>query len=247
MSEILHALLRTLPDGEIATVLIGLHWTAVVAHVNGQEQCGLASTLQTAHEHRSEPDIPQAGELARWPAARLAALALSDHPTQAAVGVAAVNALLPRPPRPWQDLNAEEVIAKDGAGRSVAIIGHFPFVERLRPRVGRLHVLEQNPQPGDLPASAAPEVLPHAGVIAITGTALINHTLADLLALCSPQAKVILLGPSSPLSPICFAYGIDIICGAIVTAVSPVLETIAQGGNFRQLHRAGVRTVTMTK
>jgi len=30
------------------------------------------------------------------------------------------------------EVNAEEVIVKRGAGRWVAIVGHFPFVERVR-------------------------------------------------------------------------------------------------------------------
>jgi uncharacterized protein (DUF4213/DUF364 family) len=142
-------------------------------------------------------------------------------------------------------LNAEEVIARRGAGKRVALVGHFPFVPRLRARVGELSVLEQCPRPGDLPASAAPAILAEADVVALTSMTVHNHTLPDLLRLCSPDALVILLGPSTPLSPLLFTHGIDILCGSIVTDVSAVWHTVAQGGNFRQIHRAGVRTVTM--
>jgi hypothetical protein len=183
--------------------------------------------------------------LTGWPAAKVAALACSDHPSQAALGLATLNALLPPIPKPWKELNAAELLASYGAGQTVALIGHFPFIARLQARVGRLQVLEHNPQPGDLPAAAAAEVLPQADIVAITGTTLINHSLDKLLAYCSPQALVVLLGPSAPLTPILFDHGIDIICGSIVTDIVPVLRTVEQGGNFRQVHRAGVCTVTL--
>ena len=161
--------------------------------------------------------------------------------------MAAINALLPRSPKAWIDLNAEEVLAAHGSRKKVALVGHFPFVPRLQERVGELVVLEQNPQRGDMPAAAAVDVLPEADVVAITATSLINHTLDNLLEYCSPQAVVVLLGPSTPLSLRLFDHGIDILCGSIVTDIEPVLRSVSQGANFRQVRRAGVRTVTMTR
>lgn len=244
---ILDQILGTLRDGRVTNVLIGLHWTAVVAEVDGQRRCGLASTLSGSHYQHGQVDVPQAGQLANLPGATLAALAKAGQPTQASVGVAAINALLPQQPKDWIELNAEQVLAEQGAGKNVALIGHFPFVDALRDRVGQLFVLEQQPQPGDLPAAAATEILPQADVVAISGTTLINHTLNELMALCAPEALVILLGPSTPLSPVLFGHGINILCGSVVTAIDPVLEVIGQGGNFRQVRRAGVNTVTMSR
>jgi uncharacterized protein (DUF4213/DUF364 family) len=161
--------------------------------------------------------------------------------------MAAVNALLPRKPASWVDLNAENVIASHGAGQPVALIGHFPFIDRLQTKVGQLTVLELDPQPGDLAATAAVEVIPRSRVVAITGMTLLNNTLDRLLDLCSPDALVILLGPSVPLAPILFERGADILCGSIVRDVNAVLSAVRQGANFKQIHRAGVRLVTVTK
>lgn len=219
-----------------------------MAEVEGQRRCGLASTLSGPHTHQhGHVDVPQAGQLESLPGSELAMLANAGDPVQASVGVAAINALLPRQPEAWIDLNAEAVLAERGAGKRVALIGHFPFVDTLREQVGELFVLEQRPQPGDLPASSAAEILPHAEVVAISGTTVINETLDELIALCSGEALVILLGPSSPLSRVLFDHGVDILCGSVVTAIDPVLKTVAQGGNFRQVRRAGVRTVTMVR
>jgi hypothetical protein len=245
--QILTEILRSLPDGEVRDVRLGLHWTAVVVETGGVLRCGLSATLFVPHGHDQGPDIPLAGHLETCSALELAELALSQHPTQASVGVATINALLPRYAHLWSEDNAEEVIARHGAGKRVALVGRFPFVARLRSRVGELAVLEQDPGPDDLPAEMAPQVIPQAEVVAITGMTLINHTLEDLLALCSPDAFVILLGPSTPLTPIFFDYGVDILSGAVVTDIEAVLRIISQGGNFRQVHRAGVRLVNMAQ
>ena len=214
--------------------------------VEGELRCGLASTLRG----KRQPGVPlvsQAGHLESLTGLELAALTQSEQPTLVSVGMAAMNALLPHQPASWVDLNAEDVIASHGAGQSVALIGHFPFVERLRAKVGDLTVLELDPQPGDLPVSTASDVLPQAQVVAITGMTLLNHTLDGLLELCAPDALVILLGPSVPLAPILFERGVDILCGSIVTDTDTVLTAVRQGANFRQVHRAGVRLVTVTQ
>jgi hypothetical protein len=247
--QLLAQLLETLPHGEIVEVRIGLHWTAVVAQVDGTLRCGLCSTLFAGHEHehRSKPDIPESGRLEQLGARELAMLALEGTPTQVSVGIAAINALLPRHPQLWEEANAEQIIAQHGRGRRVVMVGHFPFTERLRSQVGELVVLELNPGPGDLSAEAAPQVFPGAEVAAITAMTLGNHTLEDLLALCDPQAFVILMGPSTPLSPLFFGYGVDVLSGSVVTDNEAVMRTVSQGGNFRQVHRAGVRLVNITR
>lgn len=243
--QILKDILATLPDGEALDIRIGLHWTAVAIAVEGERRCGLASTLHATHGHDDGADMPQAGRLDALSGRELAGLCLSELPTEASLGMAALNALLPHDPSRWYEENAEDVIARLGAGRRVALVGHFPFVERLRGRVGALDVLEQAPRPGDLPASAAAEAIPAAEVVAITSMTFANHTLDGLLALRSPGAQVVLLGPSTPLSPVLFDYGVRVLSGSHVSAPDAVLRMVSQGGNFRQVHKAGVRLVNM--
>jgi uncharacterized protein (DUF4213/DUF364 family) len=243
--KILNAILETLPEGEVLEVRIGLHWTAVVVRVDGEVRCGLASTLAPPHRHVREPDVKEAGHLETIPGKELAALALGEKLVEAGVGLAAINALLPRRPELWREDNAEEVIARFGKGKRVAMVGRFPFVPTLRERVGELKVLEQNPGPEDLPTEMAPEVLPEAEVVAITGMTLANHTLEGLMRLCAPEAKLLVLGPTTPLSPVLFEAGVEVLSGAVVQEVEPVLRRVSQGANFHQVHQAGVRLVNM--
>ncbi len=246
---LLHSLLATVPDAPVETVLIGAHWTAVVVDKPGRRSCGLATSLRPKddHHHGGGHAVLDAGRLHLKGSRALAELVDSASPPEVSVGMATINALLPRQQEAWIDLNAREVIAERGAGKHVALVGHFPFVPYLRERVGRLSVLELDPQGEDLPAKAAPRIIPQADVVAITSLTLMNRTFDGLIRLRGPDALVLLLGPTTPLSPILFDYGVDIISGTVVEDVDAVLHTVGQGGNFRQVHRAGVRLVTLRR
>jgi hypothetical protein len=173
----------------------------------------------------------------------LAELARSDSLTERSIGFAALNALLDIDEDGCVDRNAEDLILE--RGRAVAVVGHFPFVSRVREAAQICWVLELNPGPGDLPAERAPEIIPQADVVAITGMSLINGTFESLAALPRPGAFVVVLGPSTPLSPLLFDYGVDAISGAVVVDIPAALAAISQGANFRQI--PGKRLLTMTR
>ena len=246
MGALWRALIQDMEEGEIEDVRVGLHWTLVTARVGGEPRAGLATTMPSVgHHHRDWPDVDQPGQLASLGAQALAEKVFARSPVERSIGLATLNALLPRQMEDWVALNAEEVIAEAGAGKTVVMIGHFPFVPRLKPRVGRLVVLELDPRGEDLPAERAPEWIPQADVLAITSVTLLNRTLMGILALRQPHALTLLLGPSTPLSPRLFDEGIDILSGAWVTDIDAVTRRLCQGAGFRQLHPAGVRLVTM--
>ena len=126
-------LLELVPDGKVCDVRVGLHWTGVVVEINGRMQCGLASTLADEHQHGRGPDVPEAGNLLSLSAKELATYTLLDGMTMSSIGMATLNALLPDPPEEkMMDINAEEVIGRYGAGKTVALIGSFPFIPRIR-------------------------------------------------------------------------------------------------------------------
>jgi len=246
---VIETLLATLPQGIVRAVRVGVFWTAVVAEVDGQRRCGLASTMvgPDDHHHSGAADVAAAGRLLEQTAGELAALATASSLLEVSIGMAAINALLPRRPTDWLEVNAEQVILERGAGRRVAVVGHFPFLPRCREVADTLWVLEKRPQGEDLPADAADEIIPQADVVAISGTTLMNRTFDDLIALCRPDALVLVLGPSTPLSPILFDYGVGFLSGAVVEDIESVLQAVEQGANFRQVHRHGVRLVTMQR
>ena len=152
-------LLVTLQEGVVVEVRIGLRWTAVVVRVEGQLRCGLSSTLDTVHSHGGEPGVPQAGVLQTWSGLKLAELAKqAARPTLSCVGVAAINALLPDPdPEEWIHGNAEDLLLEQGTGKRIAIVGRFPFIEKVNRIAEELFVLDQHPVEGEYPPEAAPD------------------------------------------------------------------------------------------
>ena len=241
------SLLSILQDGIVLDVRIGLNWTVVVVDLDVEVRCGLASTLKGTHKHTGEPTIPGAGHLMGRSAAEIAGWVKSDNPSQVSLGMAAINASLPRYPETWEDQNVGELLVSLGEDRPVALVGHFPFVPRLRKTIERFDVIDRYPLVGDHPEDAAPEILPRAGVVAITGMTLLNGTFEGLKALCSPEAIILVIGPSTPLSPLMFDEGVDILAGSIVTNVDAVLRVVGEGANFRQVKKAGVRLVTVAR
>lgn len=252
ITDLYERILEELDDGPVLDVRMGAFWTAVVAEVDKEKRCGLAASMfPSDHYHSAEPDMPHAGELRRFDASKLAAMVLSERPMERTIGTAAVNALLPRRESEWTDGNAVEILAERGKGKNVAMVGHFPFAQKLRSQVGTLWVLELNPQDDDLPAEAAPEVMPQADVVAITATTLMNDTFAELLSLCKTDATVMVLGPSTPLTPVMYDFGADLLSGSAVSTESDklnaVLDAVCQGSSFRQVQPYGVRLVTMIR
>jgi hypothetical protein len=189
--------------------------------------------------------VRNAGRLHTKSAQELAAYALSENFLEASIGLAAINSLLEVNEQDAVEMNASEVLMKKGAGKNVAIVGHFPFIPRLRREVGNLWVIEQHPTGDDNPAEAAADLIPRADIVALTASALINHTLDDLLALCNPDAPVLILGPSTPLSPVLFDHGATIIAGSRVIDEAAVLNSIGQGATFQQVK--GVRLLAFTR
>lgn len=130
------------------------------------------------------------------------------------------------------------VVCSRFCGLASTIIGDKPHGhERVR--------IEQQPVEGEYPAEAAVDLIPQADMVALTGSALINHTLDRLLSFCRPGAQVVVLGPSAPLSPVLFEHGASLISGAKVVDEQGVLRTVGQGAILPQVE--GVQLLTIAK
>jgi hypothetical protein len=224
-------------DAPVRTILVGAHWTVVCSH-----QCGMAATLMDSHPHGHDA-VREVGRLHTKTARDLAEYALSENLMEATIGVAAINSLLDVNENQAVEINAVDVLIEHGRGKNIALIGHFPFIPKLRPAVEQLWVIEQHPAEGEYPTEYAANLIPLADVVAITSSTLINHTLDGLLALCRPEALVMMLGPSTPLSPVLFDHGVSILSGSRIIDEASVLRTVGQGATFHQVE--GVRLLTL--
>jgi uncharacterized protein len=216
-------------DAPVRSVHVGAHCTAVLSR-NG----GLAATAAWGASHTAH-GVRGAGSLHERSARELAEYARSDNTIEASIGVAAVNSLLRVPAAARRELNGRRLLLERAAGKRVALVGHFPFVPELRSAAKTLWVLELRPDAGDCPATEAPDLIPQADVVAITGSTLVNHTLDGLLALARPDGFVILMGPSTPLSPVLFDHGVDVVAGAVIEDEGLAIPALVQGASFRRL------------
>jgi len=164
-----------------------------------------------------------------------------------AVGVAAMNALADMC---WERRAPAGVVLRTGVdaydaaeiqpGENVVVVGAFvPFLKSLKRAHQRFTVLEMDSatlKPDELPyfrpAEEAGSVVPNADVVLITGTTLLNNTLENLLVLCRPEARVVLVGPTVGLVPDAFLRrGVDVLGGVRVTAPDAFLDVLTEGGS----------------
>ena len=239
--KIINDVLSTLNyDAPVREVRQGPFQTVVLTR-----DCGLASTPHDPGPHYSKTPVKEAGILLDKDVLALAGMASSPSPLEAAIGMATINSLIEVDEHKCQELNAGDLLNTKGKGNRVAIVGHFPFVPRLRTVAKELWVIEKNPQEDDFAEAESEKLIPQADVVGITGTAFTNHTIERLLSLCHANAYVVILGGTAPLSPVLFDYGINAISGTRVIDPKTVLRCVSQGATFRQIK--GVRLLTMER
>ena len=239
--KILGDLIFSLKGNEfpVKSVHTCVFWTTVIS-----KHCGLSSTFRDEGPSHDR-GVRDVGGLTWKTALELAEYAKSKSLLEASIGMATINSLIDIDESRCIEKNAFEIILEKGQGKNVAVVGHFPWIPKLRGKIQNLWVFEQRLRDRDLPVAEADQILPQCDVVGITGTSFINHTIERLLDLCKDDAYIVLIGPTSPLSPLLFDYGIDAICGSKVLDVDKVIRSISEGATFKEV--TGVRLLTLAK
>jgi hypothetical protein len=157
------------------------------------------------------------------------ALLRSDDLCEASVGAAVLNALLPLGEHREIEIFGHILRIAGDYGR-IGIVGRFPFISELR-KTNEVLAFELEPRGEELPCELERELLPECDLVIITGASLVNHTLEDLLELSGGYAFVI--GPTTPLSPLLFDYGADLIAGVRVID-DRILGMVENGGGTKE-------------
>jgi uncharacterized protein (DUF4213/DUF364 family) len=227
--EIYRRLLAPIPLGlPVTSCVAGLVWTLVQAGGH----TGLALTLQDGVFDSQLPGLINGVE-ARWLAERIAGWNMFE----ASLATAAINSWYNRrdviEAATGRSLDVRrgarvfERLSRRFEGRPVAVVGHFPCLEPLRERC-RLTILERRPSAGDLPDQACEYLLGQQDLVCITGSAVTNRTLPRLLEL-SRDAYVAVIGPSVPVTPLWFEYGVDMVAGTFVLSHDEAVIAVQQG------------------
>ncbi len=220
--KIYQDLISEIQDEEIKKIRVGLHEVYVKSRNAG---------ISMRYDSREDSSIKNAGNLTEKTALELTKYIKSWNFTEASIGLAALNSLMEPE---GEKMNAFDFIDKKlSDGDKVAVIGHFPWVDRTDKDV-EVWTLERKNIKGDLPDTASEYILPKADYVLITGTTLINKTLPRLLEL-SQNSYNIVLGPSTPFSSVLFDYGVDAIAGSKIKEDKEVMKKVQEGVNIKDL------------
>ena len=130
-------------DAPVRDIRQGVFHTGVLTRY-----CGLAATLPRDALKQEGPLVKEPGFLLDKASRDLAHMVSSDSLLEAAIGMATINSLLEVDLASCTEINASEVILEKGEGKRVAIVGHFPFLPRVREKAKALWVIEKNPRGG---------------------------------------------------------------------------------------------------
>jgi uncharacterized protein (DUF4213/DUF364 family) len=131
-------------DFQVKSVHTCVFWTAVIS-----KHCGLASTFRDKGPSHDR-GIRDVGNLTRKTALELAEYAKSGSLLEASIGMATINSLTDIDESKCIGKNAFEIILEKGQGKNVAIVGHFPWIPKLKGKAKNLWVLEQRLREGEM-------------------------------------------------------------------------------------------------
>jgi uncharacterized protein len=217
----------------VADVRIGLGYTCVSLEGGGT---GLGYTFRDGIEEGGCTVFNGRHPLAGQPVEKLLDLLGGASVLERAVGLAAANALLNMADGEYTggDVLEHQAI---GPGDMVAMVGHFkPLVGAIRKTGADLKIFERIDTPGAglLPADEAPDWLPRSALAVLTSTAVINGTADGLLAAAADCPRVVMLGPSTPLSAEVFSQTpVTRLSGVTVSDPAGVRRTVSEGGGTR--------------
>ena len=163
---------------------------------------------------------------------------------QAAVGIAAINALLNRRYEAGENIVRAVSCTED---QVVGMVGDFcPLVGKFQ-NAKALYIFDRaaEQRPGRqqiLPEEAQDELLPECDLVVLTGTAFINKTADHVLSLCKKASEIIIVGASTPMCPEVLApLGVTALAGSCITDADAALRIVAQGGGGMDFSRASIK------
>lgn len=223
MMDLYDALIESIPEDAPLDDVFTTHFGAVALSGGNIGFSEFRITEDRERRPMIDPDYKPGRSLRE-----LASLVKSWNLTEAAMGVAALNAYYNNVKMATEnglnlssglhseDRNADPFITHQTAarGRKVTVLGHFPYLEKLLGSVCDLKIISSHPNRGDYPDEAAEYLLPESDFVFIGVPYFLNKSLPHMLELAE-NAFVGLVGPATVMSPVLFDYGVDELDGFI--------------------------------
>ncbi len=253
-----------LDEVTVADLVVGIFFTGVALETG---HAGIAATpIREIPEAvccpRSLAKMAEAGSLRGRPARELLSFIFNANVLKRAIGVATLNALThleedKRGPEGYTVRVGRDALDEIpiGAGTKVVLVGAFePYVRRLSQLGAEFTVLEKNPEalrPADRgryrPPAVAADLFAEAEVIVLTGSALVNQSMDELLAAIRRPCQVAVAGPTASLFPIpLFKRGVGLVGGIRITDPARAIRILAEGGSGHHLTGSCAEKIVMT-
>ncbi len=229
VDELIGRALSMAHSKRVKDIRAGLGYTGVLLEDGG---CGLAYTFR--NELGSCCGIlDAAGSLIGRKADEIIPWVKANNRLKAAVGLAAINAVINDPGKNWPMGNVLDAFTLEETD-TFGMVGAFqPILSKVKSMTKNIYVFEQNAPEGSglYPAETMPLYLPRCDVIVITATSVINHTVDEVLSYCQNAKEVCLVGPSTPLCPeVLKERHITLLAGSVVKNPELILQIVSQGG-----------------
>ena len=216
----------------IKEILIGLTWTFCKSE--GIGVC-MSPTIPTR-------TLSWSGTLVNKKIAELTPWLNSWNPYESTIAMAAINSVInsqspllkqtsPLPTKGNKNLAVFDYFLPMIRGEKVSVIGRYPGLSKYEKEFD-LKVIERKPTADDFPDQACEFLLPESDWVFLTATSIANKTFPRLVEL-SQNAKIVLMGPTTPWLKEMADFGIDYLAGVAITNPQTLRQTIAEGGGTR--------------
>lgn len=191
--------------------------------------------------------MPLSGKLAGRSVSSYLDDIFKDNVLKKTLGIATLNALSAACWDLMPDKGYRFELGKDSfeelevtRGCKAVVVGALvPMIRKLIAAEADFKILELDPltlKPHEMPyfaeAHRAPEFVPEADLLVITGTTIINDTLQGLLSLAKPGAEIVVTGPTISMLPDAFfSRGVTSLGGILVTKPDELLDVINEAGS----------------
>jgi uncharacterized protein (DUF4213/DUF364 family) len=195
--------------------------------------------------------MPQAGALEGRSVSEILNYALDPNVLKSAIGVATLNALTQWIIESGDQKDYQIIKDIDGfdlleiqANETVSLIGAFgPYIRRLKMMGNPFFIIEKNPQTlrSDemkyfKSESEMVSALEKSDVVIMTGTAIVNHTIDDILSLITNGKRTAIIGPTASMIPDAFfKRGVHVMAGVKILNPNLMIKIMKQGGSAYHL------------
>jgi uncharacterized protein (DUF4213/DUF364 family) len=192
--------------------------------------------------------MPQAGDLEGKTVSEILKYSLDPNVLKSAIGVATLNALSQLVIESDAGLEYQIIKDTDGfdpleiqANETISLIGAFgPYIRRLKMMGNPFFIIEKNPQTlrSDemkyfKSESEMPSALEKSDVVIMTGTAIVNHTIDNILSFITNGQRTAIIGPTASMIPDAFfKRGVHAMAGVKILNPDLMLKILKQGGRL---------------